>query len=563
MAAPLSNQPVDLNDPYNRTEQIFPTLTDEQIDRIKPFGKVQSLKKGTVLFERGERSVDFFVVLKGFVEIYDYAADGTRVITVHREQQFTGELDLFNDREILVGGRMGADGQVIRLRREQFRKLIAAEPEVNEIIMQAFILRRMGLISHKQASVSVVASHQSGDALRIERFLERNGYPLEVLDAAQPKGQQLLQKWGVAVEQLPMVFLHNKEEVLCQPSNLELAQALGLVEEIKENHTYDVAIIGAGPAGLSATVYAASEGLSTLLIESEAPGRQAGTSSKIENYLGFPLGVSGQGLASRAQVQAHKFGATIALPYSVQGLDCSEQPYHIQLNHNCAVQAKTAIIATGARYRKLGLPNEEKFEGVGIYYAATAMEGLLCQNEEAIVIGGGNSAGQAAVFLSRYASHVHILVRGNGLADSMSNYLIQRIDASQHITLHPNTEIEALEGERYLARVVWKNNQTGETQTKDMRHLFLMLGAVPNTQWLSGCLQLDEKGFILTGSEVSGGEDWPTGRPRMMMETSVPGVFAAGDVRSGSTKRVASGVGEGAITVSQLHQALAEAGDSK
>ena len=292
-------------------------------------------------------------------------------------------------------------------------------------------------------------------------------------------------------------------------------------------------------------MYAASEGLSTLLIESEAPGGQAGTSSKIENYLGFPMGVSGQGLAARAQVQAHKFGATIALPYSVQGLDCSEQPYRIQLNHNCAVKAKTVIIATGARYRKLDLPQEEKFEGVGIYYAATAMEGTLCKDEEIVVIGGGNSAGQAAVFLSRYARHVHVLVRGEGLADSMSDYLIRRIDASQRITLHPHTEIDALEGERYLERVVWKNNQTGATETKDISHLFLMLGAVPNTRWLNGCLQLDEKGFILTGSAVSGGEDWPMSRPRMMMETSVPGVFAAGDVRSGSTKRVASGVGGG------------------
>ncbi len=558
MATTSPNQSIDLNDPYNRTEQIFPTLTEEQIERIKPFGEVQDLEKGTVVFERGERSVDFFVVLRGCIEIYEYAADEIRVITVHGERQFTGELDLFNNREILVGGRMGADGQVIRLSRDQFRKLITAEPDVNEIIMQAFILRRRGLISHQQASVTMVSSPQSSDALRIERFLERNGYPLKTLDFQTEEGQQLLQKWEVSPEQLPMVFLHNKEEVLCQPSNLKLAQALGLVEEIKEDHLYDVAILGAGPAGLSATVYAASEGLSVLLIESEAPGGQAGTSSRIENYLGFPLGVSGQELAARAQVQAHKFGATIALPYAVQGLNCSEQPYRLQLDHRCQVKSKTVIITTGARYRKLDLPQEEKFEGVGIYYAATAMEGTLCKDEEAIVIGGGNSAGQAAVFLSRYARHVHVLVRSEGLAFSMSDYLIKRIEASPRITLHPFTEIDALEGDRYLERVVWKNNQTGATETKDIRHLFLMLGAVPNTQWLDGCLQLDEKGFILTGLEVANGEDWPLDRPRMMMETSVPGVFAAGDVRSGSTKRVASGVGEGAITVSQLHQALAE-----
>ncbi len=558
MDTPSSDQSIDLNDPYNRTDQIFPTLSPEHIELIKPFGEVQAVESGTMLFERGERSVDFFVVLEGFVEIYDYAADGTRVITVHRERQFTGELDLFNNREILVGGKMGANGQVIRISRDQFRKLIAAEPEVYEIIMQAFILRRRGLISHQQASVTVVAEQQSSQALRIERFLERNGYPLKVLDFQSEAGLQLLNRCNVSSEELPMVFLHNKEEVLRNPSNLELAQSLGLVEQIEENHVYDVTVLGAGPAGLSATVYAASEGLSTLLIEAEAPGGQAGTSSKIENYLGFPLGVSGQGLAGRAQVQAHKFGATIALPYSAQGLDCSEQPYRVQLTDDCAVQTKTVIIATGARYRKLNVANETKFEGVGIYYAATAMEGTLCKDEEAIVVGGGNSAGQAAVFLSRYARHVHILVRGEGLASSMSNYLIQRIEASPRITLHPHTEVEALEGERHLERVVWKNNQTGATETQPIKHIFLMLGAVPNTQWLNGCLQLDEKGFILTGRDVSDGEDWPMERPRMMMETSVPGVFAAGDVRAGSTKRVASGVGEGAITVSQLHQALAE-----
>ncbi|MGB3848633.1 MAG: FAD-dependent oxidoreductase [Tunicatimonas sp.] len=558
MDTPSSDQSIDLNDPYNRTDQIFPTLSPEHIELIKPFGEVQAVESGTMLFERGERSVDFFVILEGFVEIYDYAADGTRVITVHRERQFTGELDLFNNREILVGGKMGANGQVIRISRDQFRKLIAAEPEVYEIIMQAFILRRRGLISHQQASVTVVAEQQSSQALRIERFLERNGYPLKVLDFQSEAGQQLLNRCNVSSEELPMVFLHNKEEVLRNPSNLELAQSLGLVEQIEENHVYDVTVLGAGPAGLSATVYAASEGLSTLLIEAEAPGGQAGTSSKIENYLGFPLGVSGQGLAGRAQVQAHKFGATIALPYSAQGLDCSEQPYRVQLTDDCAVQTKTVIIATGARYRKLDVANETKFEGVGIYYAATAMEGTLCKDEEAIVVGGGNSAGQAAVFLSRYARHVHVLVRGEGLASSMSNYLIQRIEASPRITLHPHTEIDTLEGERHLERVVWKNNQTGATETQAIKHIFLMLGAVPNTQWLNGCLQLDEKGFILTGRDVSDGEDWPMERPRMMMETSVPGVFAAGDVRAGSTKRVASGVGEGAITVSQLHQALAE-----
>ena len=546
----------DPNDPYQRTGQIFPTLTTAQIDLIRPFGKVQTLKKGAVLFERGERSVDFFVILKGFIEIYEHIADGTRVITVHREQQFTGELDLFNDREILVGGRLGADGEVIRLNCSQFRSLMSAEPDVGEIIMRAFMLRRSGFISHQQASVTIICEQLVGDTLRIERFLERNGYPIEILQFDEEKSRQLLSEFEVSSDGLPAVLIHNRKELLPNPTNLELATALGLVEKIRLDHIYDVAIVGAGPAGLSATVYAASEGLDTILLEAEAPGGQAGTSSKIENYLGFPLGISGQDLAGRAQIQAHKFGATIALPYPVQALDCDTRPYRIQLNDSEVLKTRSVIVATGARYRKLGLENEDLFEGAGIYYAATAMEGELCKNEEVVVIGGGNSAGQAAVFLSRFAKHVHILVRSQSLAASMSDYLVQRIEAASRITLHTETEITALHGDKHLEKVTWRNNNTGITEDHFIRHMFLMIGAVPNTQWLQGCLLLDESGFILTGEAVTQSPAWPLERPTKMLETSVPGVFATGDVRSGSIKRVASAVGEGAMTVSQLHQVI-------
>jgi thioredoxin reductase (NADPH) len=553
-------QPSDPNDPYSRIAQIFPVLIPEQIDRARPFGEEKLLPLGAVLFERGDRSVDFFIVLKGNIEIYEHMPGGTRVITVHGENQFTGELDLFNDREILVGGRMGADGRVLRVSRKQFRKLMTAEPEVGEIIMQAFILRRMGLISHQQGSVTLVTGSTSPDVLRLERFLERNGYPFQLLDYADAACQQLLGKFSVAPGELPAVLLHNRDELLKNPTNLELARALGLLEQVYPDRTYDVTIIGAGPAGLSAAVYAASEGLSTLLLEAEAPGGQAGTSSKIENYLGFPLGISGQGLAGRAQVQAHKFGATIALPYAVQSLDCSQRPYRIGLNDQLQVNTRTVIVTSGARYRKLNLPRESDFEGAGIYYAATAMEGEICRNEEVVVIGGGNSAGQAAVFLSRYARHVHILVRGEGLGATMSDYLIRRIDASARITLHPFTEVVELRGGRLLEEITWRNHRTGETQVQAIRNLFLMLGAVPNTHWLEGCLELDEKGFIVTGTGGKPGQ-WPLPRPAMLFETSVPGVFAAGDVRSGSTKRVASAVGEGAMAVSQIHQALADLND--
>ncbi len=558
MASTTATQTIDFSDPYNRPEQIFPMLTNEQIAQAKPFGKVQSLTKGTVLFERGERSVDFFIILKGNIEIYEHSSRGVNVITVHKQCQFTGELDLFNDREILVGGRMGADGQVIRMNRAQFRKMVSASPDLGEVIMRAFILRRVGLISHKQASVTIITDKEMSDTLRMERFLERNGYPLEILDFGEKATQQLLSNFRVTANDLPVVLVHNKDELLYNPSNLKLAEALGLVERIREDYVYDVTIVGGGPAGLSAAVYAASEGLSTLMIEAEAPGGQAGTSSKIENYLGFPLGISGQQLAGRAQAQAHKFGVTISLPYTVERMDCDSQPYTLYLDHHCRVKTRTMIVTTGARYRKLELENEDKFEGAGIYYAATAMEGDICKSEEIIVIGGGNSAGQAAVFLSRYASHVHMLVRSENLASSMSDYLVQRIKASKHITLHPCTEVVGLQGEKHLEQVEWKDNNTGETSMHRIRHIFLMIGAVPNTRWLEDCLQLDEKGFIKTGAEVAHYGKWPLERPPMMLETSIPGVFAAGDVRSGSTKRVASAVGEGAISVSQLHVALAD-----
>ncbi|MBC8052838.1 MAG: FAD-dependent oxidoreductase, partial [Sphingobacteriaceae bacterium] len=538
---PIQNQ----NDPYTRSSEMFPELTQDQITRVSKFGQVITYKKGTVLFERGQRSVDFFIVIKGTVEIYEHIVEGTRTIVVHQEKQFTGELDLFNDREILVSGRMGEDGEVVQLNRVQFRKLIAAESDINELIMQALILRRRGLISHKQASVTIITHPQSANVLRIERFLKGNGYPLNVLYVGDDDANYFLQKFAVNEDDLPAVYLHNKDEILQNPSNLKLAQSLGLSEEIRENHVYDVAIIGAGPAGLSAAVYAASEGLSTVLIESEAPGGQAGTSSKIENYLGFPLGISGEDLSGRAQVQAHKFGATIALPYRVQSLDCDSKPYQVHLDYHCRVQAKGLIIASGARYSQLHIENENRFEGAGIYHAATVMEGDICKNEEIVIVGGGNSAGQAAIFLCRFASHVHILVRKEGLEATMSEYLIERIRATDRITLHPFTEVVGLKGDRHLEELTWKNLNTNVEETLRIRHLFLMLGAIPNTQFLKECMKLDDKGFIITGQAAQKPGE-ALDRPLMMLETSIPGVFAVGDVRSGSTKRVASAVGEGA-----------------
>lgn len=557
MAETRSIPTSDSSNPYNKPDRIFPALTDEQVACAQGFGRVETLPAGTLLFERGERNADFFLILEGQVEIYEHYNDDTHTITIHGKNQFTGELDLFNDRELLVSGRMHTDGKLARLSRKQFRRLLAAEPEIGEIIMRAFILRRMGLIAEKQGSVSIITDTPSGDTLRIERFLERNGYPLEIIDIQDEQARELLHGRELKAEELPVVVLHTHDRLLFRPSNLELAESLGLVEQIHSDRPYDVVIIGAGPAGLSAAVYAASEGLQTLLIESEAPGGQASSSSKIENYLGFPVGISGQELAGRAQVQAHKFGATIALPYRVEGIDCAKHPYQLQLDHGCRVLARAIVITSGARYRKLGLPNENQFESAGIYYAATAMEGDICRDEEIVIVGGGNSAGQAAVFLSRFAQRVHILVRDEGLTETMSEYLVQRIEAADNIVLHAETEVTALEGDRFLQQVEWRHNPSGKTEKSAIRHLFLMIGADPNTDWLNGCLQLDDNGFIRTGVDIDRRE-WPLERPPMMLETSVPGVFAAGDVRANSVKRVASAVGEGAMSVSHVHQAMLE-----
>jgi thioredoxin reductase (NADPH) len=561
-------QGADPADPYLRAAQTFPRLSGEQVGRLRSFGRTETLPGGTVLFSRGDRTVDFFLVLRGAVEIYEDGLDGRpHVFTVHGERQFTGELDLFNDRDILVGGRIAAGGgEVVRLNRVQFRRMLTAEPDIAEIVMRAFILRRVGLMQHAQGAVTLIRSREHGvaEALRIARFLGRNGHPLRVLDAeAEGEAAALLSAHGIAPAELPVV-LCPPDSVLRRPGNAELAACLGLMEPLDDATTFDLAVVGAGPAGLAAAVYGASEGLRTVVLEAEAPGGQAGTSSKIENYLGFPTGISGQALAGRAQVQAQKFGARIAVPRRAVALDCRGRCHAVVLEDGTRVQARTVVIATGAHYRRLGhIPDFGRFESAGgIHYAATAVEAGLCENEEVAVIGGGNSAGQAAVFLSRRASHVHILVRGTALAASMSDYLVGRIEASDRITLHGSTEVTALHGGRHLEGVTWTNRATGAVQTRPVANLFLMLGAVPNTEWLAGSgVALDGQGFVRVGAGAGDAEPgdparW-AGRAPHVLETSVPGVFAVGDVRAGSVKRVASSVGEGSVVVSSVHQVLA------
>jgi thioredoxin reductase (NADPH) len=540
---------LDPADPYVRRTQTFPQLSLEMTARVRAYGSEERVPAGTMLFRRGERGVDFFLVLEGKVEIYNEDESGRPdVVTVHGEREFTGELDLFNNREVLVSCRTVADSRVIRIKRADFRRLVTAESDIGEIIMRAFVLRRVGLIRHVHGGAVLIGPGHGADTLRLQRFLMRNGYPHRVFDTERdPAAHGFLDCFGIVPDQLPVVIIDRK--ILRNPDLPSLADELGLAETVDPQRVYDVAVVGAGPAGLAAAVYAASEGLATIVIEGLAPGGQAGTSSKIENYLGFPTGISGLALAGRAQIQAQKFGARLAISRHARAIDCKEMPYRVLLEDGQTVTTRVVVVATGARYRKLDIANYARFEGQGIHYAATAMEAQLCTGEEVIVVGGGNSAGQAAIFLSRVARHVHMLVRADGLAATMSDYLVQRIDQTSRITLHANTEITSLEGDERLRRVGWTNRRTGVTDQHDIANVFLMIGAAPNTEWLNGCLALDAAGFVRTGVDVQSVSPFAT---------SLPGIFAVGDVRAGSVKRVASGVGEGSVVIQAVHQFLAQ-----
>jgi len=413
---------LDPDDPYLRAPQTFPQLRSEMVARVAAYGETEDVAEGTLLFARGQRSIDFFLVLSGRIDVFDLDDHGQpRVFASQGEREFTGELDQFTDRQILVSGRAGAPTRVIRVRRDAFRRLVAAEPDIGEILMRAFILRRVGLIRHGQGGVVIVGPAHSGDTLRLQRFLERNGHPHRLVDTeADPDGDGFLGCLTVREAKMPVV-VWGGEHVLGNPTTAELADALGLTWDLDAAHVYDLAVVGAGPAGLATGVYAASEGLDTILIEGMAPGGQAGTSSKIENYLGFPTGISGQALAGRAQAQAQKFGARIAISRQVTGLAHVDRLFRLTLEEGAAVAARAVVVAPGARYRTLDLPTFARFEGQGIHYAATAMEAALCADQEVVVIGGGNSAGQAAVFLAGKTRRVHVLVRGRGLAATMSD----------------------------------------------------------------------------------------------------------------------------------------------
>jgi thioredoxin reductase (NADPH) len=543
-------------------EHIFAKLTASQIDRIAAVGRERHATAGEILMEAGKIASRFFVIVRGQVEAVRPTPGGDAAVAVHHAGQFTGEVNILSGRRSVVTLRASENSDLLELTREQLLALIQTDNELSEILLRAFILRRLELIAQHLGDVVVLGSNHSPATLRVREFLTRNGHPYSSVDLDRDaSAQELLDHFHVDVDDVPVMICRG-EVVLRNPSNQQIAECLGFNEAIDAMQVRDVVVVGAGPAGLAAAVYAASEGLDVLVIESNAPGGQAGASSKIENYLGFPTGISGQDLAGRAYTQAQKFGAQVMVANDAIRLTCDRKPYAIEIDGGARIPARTVIIATGAQYRRLALENLARFEGVGVYYGATFMESQLCKDEEVIVVGGGNSAGQAAVFLANTCKHVHILVRGGGLADTMSRYLIRRIEDNPRITLRARTELVGLLGGAHLERVTWRNNGTREDEVREIRHVFSMTGASPCTMWLHNCVALDDKAFIKTGPDLSREElqaaQWPLTRTPHLLETTLPGVFAVGDVRSGSMKRAASAVGEGSVAVSFVHQALHE-----
>jgi thioredoxin reductase (NADPH) len=541
--------------------EAFPVLTAEQISRIRPLSKIRKVNAGDILFEPGDSDVPFFVLLSGSMEIVQPDLRGEHPIVKHDAGGFTGEITMISGRRCLARGRVTAPGEFLEMSNSDLRTLVARDAELSEIFMRAFILRRVELINRGQGNVILSGSRHSAKTLRLREFLTRNGHPHTYVDLdTDTTSQDFLDHFHVAVDEIPVVICNNRT-VLRSPSIQELAKCLGLNSHITASGLRDLVIVGAGPSGLAAAVYAASEGLDVLVIEAESPGGQAGSSSKIENYLGFPMGISGNELASRAAAQAQKFGAKVLIASNVTKLNCERRPYELSVDCGQVIRARAVVIASGAQYNKPNIDNLNKFEGQGVYYGATYIEAQLCGKEDAIVVGGGNSAGQAAVYLSQTAGKVHMLVRSSQLSDTMSRYLIQRIEENPAIDLHYCTEIVGLDGDTQLERVTWQDKKTGEISTHDIRHLFVMAGASPRTEWLQGSVALDSKGFILTGRDLDPivhDLKWPLPRVPQMLETSLPGVFAVGDVRAGNVKRVASAVGEGSISIYLVHRLLAE-----
>jgi thioredoxin reductase (NADPH) len=541
-----------------RGHQLFPVLDAVQIDTAKRFasGPSREFAPGEIVYDVAERHVPVWLVLKGSIDVV--RRDGLNheaAITSLGPGQFSGEVSQLAGAATLAAGRTGPEGcTALPFDGAHVRALMVGSAEVGEIMMRAFILRRVGLIEEGGVGSVLVGDPGTPDLVRLQGFLGRNGYPYTVLDAStDPEGRAVVERSGVLPEELPLMVCPNGT-ILKRPTDAEAGVFLGITPELDPERVYDVAIVGAGPA-----VYAGSEGLSVIALDQRAFGGQAGASARIENYLGFPTGISGMGLAGRAFNQALKFGVEIAIPVEVARLDCDKQkagePMRLELTNDGIVHARTVVVATGARYRRPEIPNLSTFEGRGVSFWASPVEAKLCEGEEVALVGGGNSAGQAVVFLAPKVKRLHLVVRGPGLEPSMSRYLIDRIAALPNVELHTGTEVVGLEGDESagLTAAVFRERATGASHTCSLRHLFLFIGADPNTSWLNHCVALDNKGFVVTGGNSTGGAS----RPILSLETSRPGVFAIGDVRAGSTKRVAAAVGEGAAVVPEIHRVVA------
>lgn len=538
------------NTPDFRPDLAFPKLTEEMVERVRSYAREETLPANVPLFTRGERQVDMFVVLDGEVDVSLPTANGeSKIIAHHQRFDFSGELNLLTSQGSLVEARTVKESRLLRIPRNELQKLMRAEGDIANLITSATIWRRIGILGEETSGVVLMGHANDAETTELQRFLIRNSYPHRIVE--EPAEEVSLRDDDLSDHEstLPAVILSDGR-TLHRPTITQLADELGITELPDPEMIYDVTVVGAGPSGLAAAVYAASEGLCTIVIESTAPGGQAGTSSKIENYLGFPTGISGQRLASRAQLQALKFGVRFAISRETITAEQVDGIHRLTLAGGIPVRSRSVVVASGAQYRKLSVENYGRFENCGIYYAATAMESAFCREKEVIVVGGGNSAGQAAIFLSGVAKHVHHIVRGKSLASTMSQYLVSRIENSSHITLYAQSEIVKLEGRSSLESVTWINRETGESIVKPIESVFAMIGAEPNSGWLFGTVRLDKKGFILTGG-TDGFESTP-------YATSVPGMFAVGDVRSKSVKRVASAVGEGSVVISDVHNYLAD-----
>jgi thioredoxin reductase (NADPH) len=539
---------------------MFPVLTSAQQARVLAHGQRQTVDQNEIVIELNEHVTKVFVVVSGRLQVLQVSNNQEQVVAICNPGMFTGELTVLTGRRGLVRIRAAERSELIEIEREALQNLVETDSELSDIFLRAFILRRLELIAREVGDIVLIGSSHSLATLGIKEFLTRNYQPYSYIDLDRDaEVQEVLDRFSLSIDDLPVLICRGTA-VLRNPTNEEITNCLGFNEGIDQAQVRDVVIVGAGPAGLAAAVYAASEGLDVLVLESSGPGGQAGASSKIENYLGFPTGISGHELAGRAYAQAQKFGTQMLIAKDAKGLACDRRPYKVLIGDGQSVSARTVIIASGAQYRKLNLENLSKFEGAGVYYGATHLESQLCDGEEVIVVGGGNSAGQAAVFLAQTTRRVYVLIRSKGLAETMSRYLIRRIEETPNIELHTSTEVIALDGNDHLERVTWQNNRTGDRESRNIAHIFSMTGAVPNSAWLNGCVACDQVGFIKTGSDLTTEElakaRWPLKRAPYLLETTLPGVFAVGDIRCGNVKRVASAVGEGSIAISFVHQVL-------